>query len=347
MAHPAPQPAASRVLTPMPTPGSPNAPYFKGERVNDFLDSLEVHADAADVAHNDLPAYVLRYCHRQVRYVIDSAAHWNQHDWAATRAYLVKLYGSNDRKPHISPDKLRRWVKRHAGRKAFTRVQHADRYYRDFTAQASRLISSNQLSEKDADILFFRGIPKPQQKTIRRRLPADKTKVQSPPPRDDVLVLLQKEFDEDDIANDRYNTDSSADSSSDTDSYDSDDSSDSDDSPSSKPSRKSKKKVKFSTKKVTTAPIADTSTPSSIEILTKQVKELQLGQTRQIQELQQGQANILRELAAGRMTGGNTAMPERRCFVCDKSNVHRLGIYNCPEVRVLIEEGLVAYSPDG
>jgi hypothetical protein len=159
--------------------------------------------------------------------------------------------------------------------------------------------------------------------------------------------LLQKEFDEDDIANDKYNTDFSTDSNSDTDSYDSDNSSDSDDSPPTKPSRKSKKKVKLSTKKVTTAPIVDASAPSSIEILAKQVQELQLGQTRQIQELQQGQVNILRELAAGRATGGSIAVPERRCFICDKPNAHRLGIYNCPEVRVLIEEGLVAYSPDG
>ena len=134
MAQLAPQPAASRVLTPMPTPGSPNAPYFKGEHVDDFLDSLEVHAGAADVALNDLPAFVLRYCHRRVRYVIESAPHWAQHDWAATREYLVKLYGSNDRKPHVSLDKLRKWVKRHTERKAFTHVQQADRYYRDFTS---------------------------------------------------------------------------------------------------------------------------------------------------------------------------------------------------------------------
>jgi len=57
------QQVTTHILTPMLTPGSPNAPYFKGERVNNFLDSLEVHADSAQIAHNDLPAYVLRYCH--------------------------------------------------------------------------------------------------------------------------------------------------------------------------------------------------------------------------------------------------------------------------------------------
>ncbi|KIJ94130.1 hypothetical protein K443DRAFT_66194, partial [Laccaria amethystina LaAM-08-1] len=31
---------------PMPTPGTPGAPKFKGKRVSDFLDALEQHADS-------------------------------------------------------------------------------------------------------------------------------------------------------------------------------------------------------------------------------------------------------------------------------------------------------------
>ncbi|KAF8241162.1 hypothetical protein L208DRAFT_1175328, partial [Tricholoma matsutake] len=183
----------------MPTPSSPNAPYFKGRCINDFLDSLEVLTDTAEVPLTELPAYILRYCNRRIRYTIESAAHWAQQDWEATQTYLVKLYGSDDHKPRISQDKLRRWVKRHAKCKAFSRVQHADHYYRDFNVQATHLISNNQLTESDTNILFFRGLPTAQQKAMRRRLPADKTKIQSPAARDDILVLLQREFNEDDI----------------------------------------------------------------------------------------------------------------------------------------------------
>ena len=32
---------------PMPTPGTPGAPKFKGKHVSDFLDALEQHADSA------------------------------------------------------------------------------------------------------------------------------------------------------------------------------------------------------------------------------------------------------------------------------------------------------------
>lgn len=203
---------------------------------------------------------------------------------------------------------------------------------------------SQLLSENEANILFFRGIPKTQQKMIHCRLPVDKTKIRSPPARDDVLVLLQKEFDEDDLFVDSYDTDYSTDSSDESNSSDLDSS---DDGSLAKPAQKTKKKVRISTKNVPAAPVVDTSASSSFETLAKQMQELQLGQLHQIQELQQAQVNILWELAAGRATGGNIAMQEQRCFICDKPNTHRLGIFNCPEVGLLIDEGLVAYTPDG
>ncbi|KAF8233236.1 hypothetical protein L208DRAFT_1267694 [Tricholoma matsutake] len=208
----------------MPTPGSLHAPLFKGERVTDFLDSLEVFANSAQVDLNNLPVYVLCYCNCCIRYVIESASIWSQHDWAATRAYLIKLYGSNDKKQHTTPDKFCKWTKKQSGKKAFTHLQDVDHYYHEFTARALSLVTSNQLTENDANILFFRGIPKAQQKTIRCKLLADKTKIQSPPARDNILVLLQKEFDEDNIANDKYDTDSSTGSSEETDSSNLDDS---------------------------------------------------------------------------------------------------------------------------
>ncbi|EDR13463.1 uncharacterized protein LACBIDRAFT_322422 [Laccaria bicolor S238N-H82] len=34
---------------PMPTPGTPTTPYFKGKRIEDFLDSLEQHADSVSL----------------------------------------------------------------------------------------------------------------------------------------------------------------------------------------------------------------------------------------------------------------------------------------------------------
>ena len=110
----------------MPAPSSVNAPHFKGKRVTEFLDSLELHAAAAQIDLNSLPRHVLRYCGRKVRYTIESAPHWRQNDWAATRTYLTKLYGSNDRKRHFTMEKFRKWVDEYSDRKSFSNVQDVD-----------------------------------------------------------------------------------------------------------------------------------------------------------------------------------------------------------------------------
>ena len=116
-------------LIPMLMPGSPNAPYFKGEQVTDFLDSLEAHGKAANVPLNDLPGYVLRYVHRKVRHIIESAPCWTTQDWMAAQLYLIDLYGSSDRKPRISPDQLWKWVSLHAENRIFIKLNDVDHYY--------------------------------------------------------------------------------------------------------------------------------------------------------------------------------------------------------------------------
>jgi len=44
---------------PMPTPGMPGTPKFKGKHISDFLDTLEQHVDSTRVSHTLLPGYVL------------------------------------------------------------------------------------------------------------------------------------------------------------------------------------------------------------------------------------------------------------------------------------------------
>ena len=121
--------AANQTITPMPAPSSVNAPHFKGKHVTEFLDSLELHATAVQIDLNSLPRHVLQYCSRKVRYTIESAPHWKQSDWAATHAYLIKLYGLNDRKHHFTMEKFRKWVDEYSDRKSFSNVQDVDWYY--------------------------------------------------------------------------------------------------------------------------------------------------------------------------------------------------------------------------
>jgi hypothetical protein len=143
---------------PMPTPGTPGAPKFKGKHVSDFLDALEQHADSARVSHTLLPGYVLRYCHSKVRMVIGSSLLLSGDDWVAVRVYLDDLYGSNDSVPLNSPDRLRQWCSKHGESGNLTSRKDVDKYYRDFTALSADL-APNKMLANEVHLCFYRGIP--------------------------------------------------------------------------------------------------------------------------------------------------------------------------------------------
>ena len=158
----APSSSESSIVTtlgiPMPTPGTPTAPNFKGKRVEDFLDSLEQHADSARVPHSQLPGYVLRYCHMKVRIVIEGSAVWAGDDWVKARTFLADLYSSNDAIPVNSPDRLRQWSMKHGESGMMFSRRDVDKYYREFTALSSGLAPSRML-ETEVSLCFYRGIP--------------------------------------------------------------------------------------------------------------------------------------------------------------------------------------------
>ena len=187
------------LAVPMPTPNTDNAPYFRGVRVEDFLDSLENHADNARLSYTALPTYVPRYCSDNIRQLIRRHAVWTGSDWAAARAFLVKLYASADRDPLITSDKLRAWVKKHAAEGVFSRSQDVDKYYRKFITQSDYLVGRQEILPCDVNLLFFQGIPDSTRKKVRKGLPVVNQKISNPPEVDITLALLQREFDDTDI----------------------------------------------------------------------------------------------------------------------------------------------------
>jgi hypothetical protein len=99
----------------------------------------------------------------------------------------------------VSADKFRKWIKHHSRDETFRSALDVDRYYREFTAQATPLRSTQFITSKEADPLFLKGIPRKLKPNILDQLPESQTKIHTPPPMDDVLALLHNEFDEDDI----------------------------------------------------------------------------------------------------------------------------------------------------
>lgn len=186
-------------VIPMPTPGFLHVPPFRGQPITDFLDSLEAHATTANVPLDDLQAYVLHYCHRRVHNIVDSSIHWTQHDWSAARSYLFDLYGSNDRRPKITPNRLQSWVKLHAETGSISSFQDVDRYYQEFTAQSTTLLDTSFITVNEANLLFYKGILSPMCKKIRRKIPDANQTATLTPSITSVLGFLRDEFNMDDI----------------------------------------------------------------------------------------------------------------------------------------------------
>jgi len=318
---------------PMPTPGTPTAPLFKGKRVEDFLDSLEQHADSARVPHSHLPGYVLRYCHMKVRIVIEGSTFWAGDDWVAARTFLVDLYGSNDSIPVNSPDRLRQWCLKHGESGIALSRRDVDKYYREFTALSSGLAPSRML-DTEISLCFYRGIPTTLRMKIKKRIPAANLKTSSPPSISSLLGWLRAEFDEEDLDAKIGPVSLDLDSDSDSSSSDSDD--DIDKTPVVK-KKKPIKKVAFE-KTVPAVPIVEPVGISPVDKLTRQMEELRIEH-----------AELLRSVKAASSSHNlSSTQPTResRCFFCDQTT-HRLGLQYCPEVKVCLNEGLVAYTPLG
>jgi len=318
---------------PMPTPSTPSAPLFKGKCVEDFLDSLEQHADSTRVPQSHLPGYVLRYCHMKVQIVIEGSTVWAGDDWVKARTFLVDLYGSNDSIPVNSLDRLHQWCLKHGESGIVFSRRDVDKYYREFTALSSGLAPSRML-ETEISLCFYRGIPASLRAKIKKQIPAANLKTSSPPSISSLLGWLREEFDEEDLDAKISPVSLNLDSDSDSSSSDSDD--DIDNTPVIKKKKKPTKKVTFE-KTVPAVPIVEPVDLSPVNRLTKQMEDLRLAHAEFLRSVSiTPNANLTNQ----------QIMREARCFFCDKTT-HRLGLKFCPEVEICIKEGLVAYTPLG
>jgi len=265
--------------------------------------------------------------------VIEGSIVWAGDDWVAARTFLVDLYGSNDSIPVNSPDRLCQWCFKH-GKSGITLSQRdIDKYYREFTALSSGLAPSCML-ETETFLCFYRGIPAALHMKIKKRIPAANLKTLSPPSITSLLGWLRAEFDEEDLDAKIGPVSLDLDSDSEASSSESDD--DIDKTPIVK-KKKPAKKVAFE-KIVPVVPIVEPAGISPVDKLTWQMEELRLEH-----------AELLRSVKAASTSHNHTpsqSVRDPRCFFCD-STAHRLGLQFCPEVKVCLNEGLVAYIPLG
>ena len=127
------------------------------------------------------------------------------------------------------------------------------------------------MTDNEANLLFYRGIPPSMRKKIKRKIPVANQTAMAAPSIASVLTFLRAQFDEDDLDNDDDDVELALDSDED---YDLSDSENDDFVP--KKTQK-QKKVKFDTKTVPGALPVQPPTATNIDTLTKQMEDLRLG----------------------------------------------------------------------
>jgi hypothetical protein len=203
--------------------------------------------------------------------------------------------------------------------------QDVDKYYRNFTAQSGPLVSAGHITQNETNILFYRGIPSLLHKKIKHKIPTANQTITAAPTVASVLGYLREEFSINNIDNDPDDT-------SDEDS----DASDTDDDEFGVVDKipRIAKKVKPDARRDST----DSNGPLNPTVY----KTL----TKQIEDFKTQQAALLHEINAMKTPCGSTRH-DKRCFICDSPHVHTLGPRNCPEVPLLIKEGLANFNQVG
>ncbi|KAF8055958.1 hypothetical protein FPV67DRAFT_1678906 [Lyophyllum atratum] len=324
---PATPASAFSINTPMPTPRTPSAPYFKGRRVQDFLDTLEAYADNAGVEHSLLPGYVLRYCHERVRQVLEQSAVFSGNDWAATSAHIIKFYGSNDPVIEQSPERLRQWAVKHGDHGSIKSVKDVARYRREFELLSSKLVSGGEMLQKDVNLLFYRGIPDPLRGKIKKKIPVPNQAKKSPPAIDTLVTLLTNYFEHQDLDDELPSLSLMVE-------IPSDEEDELDDLP-IRP--KFGKNVTFdipTQKQVPAAPVVD---PTMAEL------------ERQIRELKTANAQLRRIQSMPPLNNfPDTKYNDQRCIMCGGRHPDRpAGLRFCPETQKLIHEGYIQIGTGG
>jgi hypothetical protein len=188
--------AIARPLTPMPWPDSKRAPHFNGSGIKEFLDKMEACAKIAGLGTSDIPKLIPQYCSKKVKSYIEHYPEIEDNDWGRLKATLIDLFGSRDRRKLVRPDKLREFSKK-SGKATMNTRRKLDDYTLKFQSMSIPLIKNQLLTEKERDLLFYKGLSSALRKKIRpllemKALAAGITlSITSPPLFDDVLQFAR------------------------------------------------------------------------------------------------------------------------------------------------------------
>ncbi|KAJ7429332.1 hypothetical protein FB451DRAFT_1519524 [Mycena latifolia] len=332
--------ATSILQVPMPIPRTPNAPYFNGKYVTDFLTVLVQHGANAGITDMDaLVPYILQYSSDEVkdliRYLEEFDPEAPNKSWTAAKESLLLLYGQAEEPPNYSESMLREFCRERSAKSPFKDKKEIEAYHQEFMKIAGPLVKKAKITTKQRDYYFVCGIASSIKEWFMNQMPETKRKRTDPPSITVSIATLQRRFDSDSLLYEPWKEES--------DSRD--------------------RKVKFdtdgnrvesahrsTTRAPTPVPAPSSQVPAtaanSVEDLTRLLENLSLNLA-MMNSANQAQNSASNSAApAGNATGANglTGVLPRRCFICSKTGTHPLHPTRCPETKALLDAGLIQYD---
>ncbi|KAJ7135550.1 hypothetical protein C8R44DRAFT_609521 [Mycena epipterygia] len=325
----------------MPIPRTPNAPYFNGKYLTDFLTVLIQHGTNAGITDLDLLVpYILQYSSDQVkdliRYLPEFDPDENNKTFKEAKETLQLLYGQADEPPNFTEAMLQEFCRESSAKSPFKDKQAIETYHQEFMKIAGPLKKRSKITKEQRDYYFVSGISSAIKEWFTSQVPEANRKRTTPPSITLSIGILQKRFDSDSLLFEPWKDE--ADTRERKVKFDTD-------------GKRIESNQRQNTRPPTPVPAA-TQVPgaaaNSVEDLTRLLEtlSLNLAMMNSANQAQNNQGNQGALAVPATATSGLIGTIPRRCFICSKAGTHPLHPSRCPETKALLDAGLILYDPN-
>ncbi|KAJ3740104.1 hypothetical protein DFH05DRAFT_1529390 [Lentinula detonsa] len=184
----------------MPIPRTPLAPHFNGWYIEDVLQQIILHATAAgETDQNQMVKYIVMYSSDQVKETIRYMPFFNADNpnasWETAKEVLKRLYGTRDKPTEYTEEELKEFCRDCAAKSSFNKLKDLEKYYRDFIAVATSLLSKEQITENKYSYYFVLGLPHSMKEWFLSAAPEGKRTRENPPTVMQSFDIIKTRFD--------------------------------------------------------------------------------------------------------------------------------------------------------
>ena len=157
--------AGRQMMSPMPFPGAPGAPYFSGSNVTEFLQRFEMMSNEYGLTQDEMFKKLPWYCERTIGDYIKATPEYTLRDGAGLFRVIRKDYRKHDYDQQVNSRNFLETLKA----KPRTEKDNLKQYCRQFYTISHHLVERRQLEAYTRAMWFIQGLPlKVREKVVRK-----------------------------------------------------------------------------------------------------------------------------------------------------------------------------------